>query len=76
MSRNRLILLIGTGVLQVLGLLLASLLPYMLIQVILGQLILGTSRLQNALFFLFFLIFAAIGVGLFVLGHRIRKARG
>jgi hypothetical protein len=38
-----------------------------------GRLILGTSPLQNALFFLFFTIVAAIGVGLFVLGHRIRK---
>jgi hypothetical protein len=72
-SPTRLVVVIATAVLQALGVLLASLLPYTLFQVVLGRLILGTSPLQNALFFLFFTIVAAIGVGLFVLGHRIRK---
>jgi hypothetical protein len=66
---RRLILLIGTGILQALGILIVVGLALAL-----RDLVLGTSALENALFLFFVLIFLAVGVGLFLLGHLIRRA--
>ncbi|MDQ5873924.1 MAG: hypothetical protein M3526_00900 [Actinomycetota bacterium] len=62
------ILLIGTAILQVLGILVVSGVAFALF-----PLDLGTSVLQNTFFLLVLLILLAVGTGLVVLGHRISK---
>ena len=66
---RRLTLLIGTGILQALGIFIVVGLALLL-----QDLVPGTSALQNALFLFFVLILLAVGVGLFLLGHLIRRA--
>jgi hypothetical protein len=69
MTRSRLILLIGTGILQALGVLMVSAVAFTLF-----QLDLGTSAVQNAYFLFVYLLVLTVGIALLVLGHRIRKA--
>ena len=68
MSRNRLILLIGTAILQSLGILVVS-----GVAVALFEVGLGTNFLQNTYYLLVLLILLTVGIGLVILGHRIRK---